>query len=279
MRNLKVTLMICALALGSVIANAQYDYNYTPQPQRRPPPKQNPSSSSNSKDDGFNPTGFITVTIGAAIPFGSFAANYGSNAGYGSYALTGGAECLSAGIPLCNTNIGIALMYANFDNPFDMNGFLNTQLSQNGNVYQNGYYGVYQEDYVESNILAGVFYTWPVKRFSFDFRAMAGVMICNLPEITYASPSYATTATNDFQWDYAASRTVAFSYDVGASIRCKLRRTLCLSANIDYCSGRPHYSTGETYVDDQGNEYLSPVSGSIPMSFLNISLGIGYQFK
>lgn len=260
----KIVLLIAVAAFISSLSYGQgSNNNYGPPPQG---PANNPKN--------FDPTGFIMVTIGGANPLGSYASATGT--GYGGYASGGITESLLAGIPLANTNIGVSLMYAGYANIYDMNSFMSNVAKSDP---YNTYYGVYNEDYSERAYMAGVFYTWPVHRVSFDLRLMGGFMVGNLPEITYSAKATDLLASNDFQWDYASSRSIGFGYDIGGDIRVRLRRNFCISLNADYTGASLPLSTYNTYTDQYGNQTISSVTGAIPVELFNVSLGLGYQFR
>jgi|SRR6185312_2989271 len=274
--TMKYTLLV-VLTIFSLTTYAQYYYTPAPPPPRGPRPVN--SVAPPADDQGFNPTGYLTINIGYAAPLGGFGSNIGTN--YGNFALPGTAACVAAGIPLANTNIGVSVMYGNYDNPFNLSAFT-ANVAASPSSFSDTYYSVQADDYSENVIMGGLFYTWPIHRLSLDFRAMAGVMFCTMPEVIYAADAIYTGGTqpsNDFSWDYAPSRSTAFAYDVGAGLRYKLRRNVCLAFNVDYLAARANFNTLIDYIDDYNNEYITPTSGTIPFSFLNVSIGVGYQFK
>lgn len=258
---------ITVAVLISTLSFGQGRYNNNPPPQA-------PAAGPAQGPRNFDPTGFIMVTIGGANPLGNYAAQSGT--GYGGYASGGITESILAGIPVANTNIGVSLMYAGYANIFDINAYASNVIKSDP---YNTYYDFSNDDYSESAIMAGVFYTWPVHRISFDLRAMGGIMIGNLPGITYYAYATDPLASNDFQWDYASSRSIGLGYDVGGDIRVRLNRSFCISLNADYVGASLPYSTYNTYTDQYGYQTINSVTGNIPVELFNISLGLGYQFR
>lgn len=266
MKTFKSLSIIAVILILSSQSYAQSGYSNTNNRQNTPKPQQSNAS--------FNPTGYVIATLGLAAPVGNFSYNTSTN--YGGYALPGITETISAGIPLANTNLGVAALFSNYDNPFDINAYTNNVALSNNN-YQ--FYSVRSDDYVENAFMAGVFYTWPVGIFSFDLRGMGGFLICDLPGVTYGANATDPLASNDFQWDYSSSRSLALGYDLGAAIRCKISKNLCISLMGDFMGARSPYSTYLTYTDQHGYQTVSTVNGSIPISTFNVSLGLGYQFE
>ncbi len=245
-----------------------YSYRRNPRPERRQRQKEEIAST---------PRGYIAVNSGFGAPVGNFAVNFGTS--YGNYALPGQIQSLTAFVPVNHTNVGVAVMIGVHDNAYDVNSFVNNiQLTEaNANKI---YLADGSSDYQETSILAGVFYTIPVKRFSFDFRLMGGLLVCRLPEVQYEAyiPQTATAAEQDFLWNSQPSSSQAFAIDLSAGVRYSLRRRLCLMGNIDFMHANVHYASYQQYVDPNGNLIISPMTGNTPISLVNISVGLGFEF-
>src|ERR1035437_4998617 len=73
--------------------------------------------------------------------------------------------------------------------------------------------------YNETHLMAGLFYTYPLNRFSFDLRALIGVMFMSLPSVSIQAGPDPYDLSD--QWDLIPNRsnTTALAYDLGAGIR------------------------------------------------------------
>ncbi len=286
--NLHVRLTCLVLAVTFNLAKAQ-DYNNGNyyrgghQGGSRNNPQQEKETPTES------PKGYVSVNSGYTIPQGSFAFNVSS--GYGNYAMSGSTENISAGIPINNSNFGIALLVGYAYHPFGINAYVNNISQRDTNSSRGGYQIVSGTPiYKETNLMAGVFYTYPWKRFSFDFRALVGVMFCSFPDITYQAvpytiPPYAPYGYYNEQWETFASSSKTSVYNLGAGVRYSFRRNTCIMLNVDMLYANPTYSTNVQYLY-YGNpsSFLptsgstTPIFGSMPISTLNITMGLGFQF-
>lgn len=274
MKTRKAILVVGLLAF--IIGDAAAQYYGPPGPPPGPAPMRRQRQQEPKDDEQSKPTGYFEISFGLAEPIGAFGATTGTT--YGGYALPGSAFNLSLGIPVNHTNLGVALMYGDYNNLFDINSFAYTQqLADQSKAYA----PILQDSYNESFILAGLFWTWPVHRLSFDARLMGGIAICHLPEVTWgAQGAYdPTISTYDtYQWDTYPSSSVGFAYDIGADIRYKLRRT-SIMLGIDYTGANPNVNTTQQYTDPYGNMYYSRISGGVPMSLICVNLGLAYEIR
>jgi hypothetical protein len=269
MKNIKVILV--ALLLGALnFADAQY---YYPGP---PPPPQPRHRERQEKEEPeiTQPTGYFQVSIGLAQPVGGFANEFG--AGYGGYALPGSNVSISLGLPINHSNFGVALMYSGCSNWFDINTYVNNlQLADQTRQYQ----GLVQDSYGESFILGGLFATYPIHRIlSLDFRLTGGVALCSLPQLDYEASPTSSTAVTNFEWNTSGSSSASFAYDIGGDLRFKLRR-ISLILGVDYLAANPMVNSIQQYTDQNGNMTLNRVSGSVPISMMSYSLGLGYEIR
>ncbi|HTA82200.1 MAG TPA: hypothetical protein VK783_04685 [Bacteroidia bacterium] len=278
----KTRIILAALLFGVIqFADAQYYYG-PPGPPPGPPPRRERREKQEDQPAYGTPTGYVEISLGLASPVGDFSNEGG--VGYHGYALTGDNLAISLAIPINHSNFGIALMYSAYNNPFDVDGYINNvQYSNPGYNYYipTDYYGNPYDagaSYSESFIMAGLFATLPVQRLSFDFRLMGGVAICSLPEITYAASATSAAATNDFLWDIAGSSTTGFAVDIGAGIRYQFRRA-AIMFGIDFMSADPMISTTQTYTDQYGTNTFSHIGGNLPISLMSYSIGIGYPIR
>ncbi|HTA83333.1 MAG TPA: hypothetical protein VK783_10380 [Bacteroidia bacterium] len=217
-------------------------------------------------------SGFFNLGFGITQPTGVFGRETGTS--YNGYALSGGSFSFSAGLPIAHSNFGVALMYNYSSNLFDVNDYVNN--IQMGDASTN-YAPVLQDAYDENFFLAGLYATIPVNPFAIDFRLMGGPAVCDLPEVVYSAEATSPTATQNFVWHIAGSTSTSFATDAGITIRYKVG-LFSLLGGIDYLWTDPMVSTTERYTDQYGNVTYSHVGGSSPISFLNYSLGFGFQF-
>lgn len=254
-------------------------------------------------NDKAEASGYISINYGVASPMGSYGqyfsqTSYNYNAvgiGYGNYAVPGDVFSFSLGIPVSHSNFGVALMFGSYSNSYDINGYVASLNNSpvNYNAYSTSYITGYssaggQNIYSESSILGGLFYTYPLGRFSFDGRFMIGALLSGLPE----QAVYADDADGDvLLYDVQPSNATSFALDMGLGIRFKLAefgpRKVCLMANVDYLYSDVSYSTQQdlyvipasgNYANQQVQLIPSPsISGKLPIQLLNITFGIGYQ--
>lgn len=229
------------------------------------------------------PKGYVSVNSGFSSVLGNW--GFGFNTQYdGSYAMNGTFQNIAAGIPINGSNFGVALMLGFYDNPFDYNTFVGNALyasTTNYTAYSIPSYG----DYQSVNLMAGVFYTYPLKRFSFDARAMLGYISCGLPGLEYDAvqqPNVYINPTYQDDWQISSSTARGVAYDVGVGIRYSFRRNTCIMLNADFLQASLPFSTTvlQQHIDQNGNVTYSEYSltGTVPLSLFNISLGLGIQF-
>ena len=243
-------------------ALAQDDY-YTP-------PLYNYNDTNNM---GYINRSYFSLGIGVAQPMGNYSSAVGS--AYRGYAAPGSDINFNMGIPFSHSNFGVAIMYGAINNPFNVNKYAaNVQTSDEGRAYA----ATVQDNYDISNILGGLYYTVPVHRVSFDFRAIAGVALCRFPEVGYAAYQYnpALGTTDTYSWDIASSVSSAFAYNLGADIRYNFRN-MAILGGIDYMNARPYAATVEQYTNPAGYSTYTNVSGVVPVSALSFTLGFGFQ--
>jgi hypothetical protein len=302
------------LLTASSFVFAQDDYA-PPQNYTQPPPPnnnyRNPRNRRTQKQQpeqvvSGKPSGYVSLNFGAANPMGNFG-NVSGTTGYGNYAQAGNMYNLSAGIPLNHSNFGIALMLGQCYNPFDLNSYMSnfvnsssvqatlapaTLNSSTGTYGPNPNYS--SPGYSETHFMAGLFYTYPMRRFSFDLRGLIGVMACSLPSVSVLiGPATAGDISDEFDIIPNQSSVSAFAYDLGGGIRYLLpirRRSTCLMLDADILQASTKYNVTDTHTQYNPplNTYngtgtitsvtTSNISGTQPISLVTISIGIGIQF-
>lgn len=258
-------LMIISTICIHTISIAQ---NYGP-PQGPPP--------NNQENDIIQPSGYISVNFGFATPEGGFA-NSGNS--YGGDALPGDVFHFSIGVPINHSNFGIAFMFGNYNNQYNLNAYANN----------NSEYAIYpnQNYYSENSIMVGLYTTYPFGRFSLDGRFMIGALLSGLPE---QNVGYNDVEGDSYENDLQPSNSTSLAFDAGVGIRCLLaqfgRRKLCAMINVDYLYSNVSYNTEENQYEvpatgpNAGYQVQfvpSPTfSGTLPIELLNVTFGLGYQ--
>ncbi len=265
MRNIKASLF--ALILAGVFTSAKAQDNPAPAPA--------PVPSYSQPISDFNPPGYLAFHFGLAQPNGMFASTSGT--AYRGYAMPGTAFNLSAGVPVSGSDFGIALMLGSYSNPFNENKYAaNVQQTDEARSYS----ADIQDDYVTSSVLVGPFFTIPLNKVSFDFKALIGVALCRLPEVGYSAYQYNPTVgtTSTYSWDIAPSNSSALAYGLGAGVRYNFGYWAVM-ANADYLYTNPMYSTNMQYTDPVGNQSYTNMNGNIPISLMSFTIGFGYQIR
>ena len=263
MKNIKAILFVLVVAGLFTSAKAQDVSSPAPAP---PTP--------NAPPYNVNAPGYLSLQFGFAQPTNMFASTTGTS--YRGYAMPGTALNLSAGVPVSESNFGIALMFGSNINPFNENKYAaNVQQTDEARSYT----ATLQDNYLTSNVLVGLFYTIPVNKISFDFKALFGVGLCRFPEVGYSAYQYDPTlgTTSAYTWDIASSTSSALAYDLGVGIRYNIGDYWAIMANADYLYANPKYRTNIQYTDPVGNNSYTNISGNIPMSQLCFTIGFGYQ--
>jgi len=263
---------LCVLLVINSISYAQ-DYN-TPPP---PPPDYRPTYNQAGQDKDYTePSGYSSINFGFANPIGSFASPTGSR--YGGYAVPGYVFHFSLGIPIDHSNFGIAAMFGDYNNNYDLNSY----------AANNGESPLYpdQNYYSQSSFMAGLYITIPVGRLSIDGRVMLGALVSTLPEQDYG---YMDASENQYEFDMQPSNTTNLAYDAGIGLRYLIvdfrRRSLCAMVNADFLYANANYSTEQIeYYTPSINptnvtyETDTPVNGHLNVELINITFGLGYQF-
>jgi hypothetical protein len=221
------------------------------------------------------PSGYFELSLGLSEPTGSFMNAHGG--GYGGYALPGENFNLSLGVPVNHSNIGLAFMFGNYLNAFDINTYVSNIAVTDANK---SYQPFLQDSYDESLIMGGLFATIPIDRLSIDFRVLGGIAFCYLPEIDYGASQYdqLTLSYNNYEWDTYGSRSTSFAYAIGADLRYRIHR-VSLMLGVDYVAAMPQINTQQQYIDPNGNSTYTPVGGNLSISLLSANIGLAYSIR
>jgi len=154
--------------------------------------------------------------------------------------------------------------------------------------------------YTGSFIMGGLFATYPVNIFSFDFRAMGGAMIAHLPPIYYTATAEAEGGYFWMDsWSVPASTATSFAYDFGVDFRVNplnkyiyhkyhRERAMSLILGIDYIAANLKVNTTQEITNSGTNSYANPIATFTtntpitrisPISMLTISIGAALSFR
>ena len=230
-------------------------------------------------DDYYKESGVtnscLSLNAGLAVPTNRYSANYGTS--YRGNAELGSALNLAAYLPFNQSNWGASVMFGNYSNPFNVNKYAaGIQAADEGTSSTT----VIQNEYEVSTVMVGLCYAIPIKRFSIDLRALGGIAFSDFPEVSYSVNQYnsGTSSINTYNWNIASSESFAGAYDIGAGLRYNFKRVRIMT-NIDYLVCKPYFSSTEQYTDQVGNKSYSSLSGTIPISILSFTAGVGYQIN
>jgi opacity protein-like surface antigen len=126
--------------------------------------------------------------------------------------------------------------------------------------------------YSTYNFLIGPYFSFPMKKFTFDVRVIGGLISAETPEfkVELEDQANATFYQN-------SSKANAFGFQAGAGVRYSIITNLCVKLNVDYFYSKPDFKiTNENRQNNAGRlitEYKQPISGVL------LNLGIAYQFK
>lgn len=216
--------------------------------------------------DENNPKGYIALNGGVGLPIGDY--------NQSGFAVTGYNIHLSTAIPLFHSKFGIASKFDYGSNSYDGGSLLATIVKNDKFTYvaQSG-------NYTYTTLLAGIFYTIPLKKISFDFRVMGGMMSMNFPSIAVGATDSSNTTVAVGKGDGSGS---AFAYNVGLGMRYSITPKLCLMVNFDYLGSSISYDAklGALVIDSNGQYAISTTNSNFSqsVSLLNATAGIGWQF-
>ncbi len=210
---------------------------------------------------------YIGISGGCSVPFGSFSKSEYKNNNSG-YAGTGYQIGLD-GAYYFNKRIGIGGL-------FSYNNFsvADASIKNLGEGYVEDF-GVddatvtIKNSNVVMNYFVGPYFSIPLNKITFDFRALAGLSTLTTPEIKVVledgDPFYQRSATG-----------AALGFALGAGARLHLYKSLGMALRVDY-----NYSDQRVYVNNENRlnnagRYIDNYHAAVP--FLNASVGLIYQF-
>jgi hypothetical protein len=261
MKNIKAILIVLGVAGAFILAKAQEPDGYYP------------PVTSNTRDSLQGHMGYFTINTGISQPVGRFAST--KSTAYGGYAMPGSVINISAGLTPEHSNLGVALIFGNYANPFNGSKYANNVgLSDEAHTYT----PTVQDEYINSVAMAGLLYTIPIHKISFDFRLLGGIAFYSFPEVGYAAYQYnaVTGGTDYYTWDIATSNSAALAGDFGAGISYNYR-SVAVMLNADYLYSDPQFNTTERVTSPNGNPSYMNLNGNIKVSPVSYTLGLGYQ--
>jgi hypothetical protein len=221
-------------------------------------------------DTGKKVAGFVTLGYGLCQPVSSFGST--ANNPSSGYAQTGTANNLSFGIMINSINFGFAFMRSTSNNNYNVDAYTNNLQA---NLPSSSYKATSgKQPYLGGYIFYGIYKAFYISRFTFDARVMLGPCSVILPITTYGE------IYNGLQSSYYinAGTISATAYSVGLAVRYSITKGFCASLDVTYIYTQLNYSTTENYADNNGNTQTYPITGSLPVSLLNVSLNLGWQF-
>ena len=203
----------------------------------------------------------FSFSIGPSFAIGDFSDNSSGGAGTGinySFSFQN----------LFSEQYGIGLKFLNNSNSFDSEEVtrqLNSSTSYTWSTDKCSWSGY--------GVLDGLIEQKQVsKKFSLNFKVLIGYLQMNSPEVK----SYLTTSSNNWIKIGSAS-TGAFAYNIGAGFGILINPKWNLLFNCDYFKSDLKYDNIVTTSCDGTSNNTNNVQQ--PYSIINITLGIGFNFK
>ncbi|HXA01759.1 MAG TPA: outer membrane beta-barrel protein [Cytophagaceae bacterium] len=223
----------------------------------------------NAQDKGKS---FIGISSGLAFPTGQFA-----KSDYGTF----GHENDKAGFGKTGFNITLDGAYyflpkigwggiASF---MDHGGLNNSDVNKLAAGYTDAF-GV-AESTVEAqgryrtiNLMTGPYLSFPLKKFTLDFRAVAGVVK------SLSTPTITVTLEDQSTFTQRSSTAAAFGWQAGAGARYALSNTFSLSLRGDYFQ-----TSGIKISNDNRTNNAGRLVTKQPLAGINIAIGVSYSFR
>lgn len=181
--------------------------------------------------------GFISLSLGAAVPFGDFASTSSDNDDAG-FALTGGNVNIAFGYKI-GQNLGLTAMLNAGSNPLNTDA-LEDEFQDN---YPQTTWSVSSDPWTYGALMVGGFGSFPLgTRSSFDIRMLIGALSSASPEIRATATGFGVSATGRRE-----SKTVTTgAFDVGFIVRHRITNPLCIFASVDFLTANPRFENVET---------------------------------
>lgn len=221
------------------------------------------------------PTGYISINCGYQFPMGSYKLK-GYFAGptkatqfaTGPYVKPGPIISMAGGKPLGYSNFGIAATAFFCENKFDATRYVSDMNNEQIGTFSSGT----ATPYYTSSLMAGLFFTSPHDKISFDIRLLGGLVYIKPPALTYSGTNYviANVPVMD-EWTLTPKKIFTSTFDLGGQIRYFITPKLitALSCDLFFSS-----ASKETY---DGNAPNYGFSDRIAVDFISVLVGIGYR--
>ncbi len=229
---------------------------------------------------------FVMIGGGLGIPTQHFASNYGDYFYHNAsgFAQKGYLGTIDLGLDFPKENCQVSLKTNYGSNPFNTNGYLKYLEQPPTQIYTHpggtgvNYSAISSGYYKYISFLIKVETQIPVKKFSFGFYCAAGSSrFISFPDVKVAMDS----ASNHIVTGFSIGKNYGFALNYGTSITYHFNSHFFIKTIFDYfyC----HYNFDMHFITPQenGNQWFAkqelPEHYALPVTLLNISLGLGYR--
>ncbi len=122
------------------------------------------------------------------------------------------------------------------------------------------------------NFFVGPYFSFPIKKFTIDFRAVGGLTLVYTPEFDI----FVEDGGKPHPCAQNISSGTGFGFQAGAGIRYSITNHLGIKLNADYYYTDPNIAIQNSNRPQAGARLLTNYHEAITM--LNINLGLVYQF-
>jgi hypothetical protein len=211
--------------------------------------------------------GYIGISVGPAIPVGSFASKNTDNSKAG-FASTGAIFDVSFAYKL-KKNIGLAALLRGQYNPVNVQPLadkMNGQIS-GASAYTNG------DGWSSGGVMAGLYSAHPLNHkatFILELKTLAGFMNTTSPQIdmTISSPE-----GSGWVKQHSATAT-SFAYLFNAGLRFNTGKRIAFTLNADYSDYMPNFKNVQMTSSAGSQESNNMTQG---IQTINISAGIAFR--
>jgi hypothetical protein len=211
--------------------------------------------------------GYIGISLGPSFPIGDFASKNFSNRNAG-FATTGAIFDISFAYKLGKSNFGITGLIRGQANALDVQAMAdelgNSLRGTNWTVESGGAWTL-------GGYFIGGIGSFPVsEKVSFDTKAMIGIGISTIPEITITS----SDNFGSYWTKQSITTSSSLAYTLGVGFKIELGKSLYLLTNLDYLGSEPEFQNIDI-VDSDGDRTKFTYKQSIRT--INLSIGIALK--
>jgi hypothetical protein len=231
------------------------------------------------------PSNWLSVSIGAAVPFNDFSDKVLTDTIlHGGFAQTGFAFNLAYTLQMIRS-FGITAMFmgnANYTDIAAMEKEMQRYIkgsSEIGDFTQSGTIGRWST----GMLLIGPNINFGERNFFVEIRGLLGVGMGISPEYNYViTPAQGALAGKPVNFKQQSDNAVAFAWNIGAGVKYRFDR-LFVRLNVDYSATNLEYKNVNIQFynpnDDQGKDYINRESKmNIQTDIMQITGGVGYIF-